>query len=363
MSNMKALRWHGKNDIRVDEIPIPTPGPDEVLIQVIFSGICGSEVHEYVEGPLFIPIEPHPLTGTKAPQTMGHEFGGRVVQRGAEVSELALNSLVTVNPTLACGKCSACRRKRPNLCEQLAYYGAIGNGGHAEYAVVKAANCVPVPSTAPAEYVAFGEPAAVAYHAVATQAKVKPGSSVVVIGGGPIGQLVSQFARKAGAKKIFLTEIASSRIHLARSIGAVDEVFNPLDVDISKEIMARTDRQGVDYAIECCGGVRTGMLEDTAVQAVELTRFEGTTVIVGTFAEPAEFHFNNIVLAERRVVGSWVWHSHAEYARATQMIVEENIQVMPLISKKVRIENALVEGIQDLHLHKDDHLKILLDFT
>ena len=359
---MKALRWHGKEDIRVDDVPIPKPGPDEVLIKVMFSGICGSEVHEYFAGPIFIPLEPHPLTGTKAPQIMGHEFGGVIEEVGSNVREVKPGILVTVNPVLACGKCPSCRRNRPNLCDKLAYYGLIGNGGHAEYSVVKAANCVPIKGEVPGEYLAFGEPAGISFHAV-NQANIKHGVSVAIIGGGPIGQLVAQYARQAGAKKIFMSEIGPSRIKLAKNIGAVDEVFNPLDVDIMDEIFSRTDGQGVDYAIECCGGKKTGLLDDTAAQSVQLTRSEGITVIVGTFADPTEFHFNNIVLMERKVIGSWVWHSHEEYSKAMQMIIDGEIKVLPLISKKLKIKNAVDDGIKELQTNKDENLKILIDLT
>jgi threonine dehydrogenase-like Zn-dependent dehydrogenase len=244
----------------------------------------------------------------------------------------------------------------------MVYYGLIGDGGHAEYAVVKAANCVPIPDDVPAEYVAFGEPAGVAYHAV-KQAGIEAGSSVAVLGGGPVGQLVAQYARHAGAGKVFMTEVAFHRINLARNIGAVDEVLNPVDLNVTEEILARTDGRGVDCAIECCGGSKTGMLEDTAAQAVELTRAEGVTVIVGTFAEPTEFHFNNIVLMERKVAGSWIWHTHAEYSEAMQMVVEGKVKVLPLISRKVRVENAVSGGIQALHFNRDEQMKILVDFT
>ena len=359
---MKALRWHAKEDIRVDELPVPEPQPDEVLIKVCFSGICGSEVHEYLAGPIFIPLEPHPLTGTKAPQIMGHEYGGIISKVGTGVKNLKEGTLVTVNPILSCGQCVACKRNRANLCAQLAYYGLIGNGGHAEYSVVKAANCVPIAEDVPKEYVAFGEPAGVAYHAV-NQVGIDSNSKVVVLGGGPIGQMVAQYAKAAGAGKVFMTEIAAKRIELAEQIGAVDEVFNPLDVNVAEKVLEHTSGQGADYAIECCGGAKTGMLEDTAAQAIELTRAEGTTVIVGTFAEPTEFHFNNLVLMERKIVGSWVWHTHEEYSKAMKMIVDGQIKVLPLISKKVCVEEAVTEGIQALHLDKDNHLKIIVDFT
>ena len=212
---MKALRWHGKGDIRIDDIPTPTPGTDEVLIKVTYSGICGSEVHEYLAGPIMIPLEPHPLTGSQAPQTMGHEFGGHIVEKGSSVTWPDVGQCVTVNPILACGQCVNCGRNRPNLCDNLAYYGLIGDGGHAEYAVVKAAACVPLMDGAQDEYVAFGEPAGIAAHAV-NQARLEPGSTAAVIGGGPIGQLTAQYARSAGAEKIYLTEIAPFRIESAK---------------------------------------------------------------------------------------------------------------------------------------------------
>ena len=85
---MKALRWHNREDVRVDDVPCPTPSPGGVLIKVTFSGICGSEVHEYVAGPVFIPLDPHPLTGQAAPQTLGHEFGGEITEVGQGVTDV-----------------------------------------------------------------------------------------------------------------------------------------------------------------------------------------------------------------------------------------------------------------------------------
>jgi (R,R)-butanediol dehydrogenase/meso-butanediol dehydrogenase/diacetyl reductase len=359
---MKALRWHNREDVRIDDIPAPTPRADEVLIEVLYSGICGSEVHEYLSGPLYIPLEPHPLTGTCAPQTMGHEFGGRVVALGSDVTAPAVGTLVAVNPLLSCGVCKPCLRNRPNLCDKLANYGLIGDGGHAEMAAVKAASCVPLPPGTPPEYGAFGEPAAVAFHAV-NQARIKPGASVAVLGAGPIGQLVAQYARLAGAEKLLMTEIATDRIAVAKKIGTVDRIFNPLDVDVMEAILSETDGQGVDCAIECCGGAKTGMLEDTAAQAIEMTRSEGVTVIVGGFAAPPEFNFNSIVMMERIVVGSWIWHAPDEYAAAVKMLVEDKIQTLPLVTRRVPIDKAIEDGILALRYQKDKHVKILVDLT
>jgi len=357
---MKALRWHARGDVRVDDVPMPHPGDHDVLLKVEYSGICGSEVHEYVAGPIFIPLEPHPLTGRCAPQILGHEFGGRVVSVGSAVLDLQAGDLITVDPIVACGVCNTCRRGRSNLCEKLAYYGAIGDGGHAEYAVVHAANAVKLPANIPTELVAFAEPAGVAFHAV-NQAGVQPGSTVVVLGGGPIGQLVVQYARLAGAARVFLTEIAPARIACARSIGVVDEVFNPVETDVVAAVLDLTRGEGADHVIECSGGSRTGMLADTAAQAIELTRPEGVTAIVGTFAGVTEIHFNTVVIMERRIVGSWVWHSHSEYQRAMEMVILGKIQVRPLISRTVTIDRAVPDGIQELQFNKDSQMKILVD--
>ena len=284
------------------------------------------------------------------------------MELGSEVEWLSPGTMVTVNPIISCGECSPCRRGRPNLCEKLAYTGIIGDGGHAQYAAVKAANCIALPPELFHESVVFGEPCGCAYHAV-RQAEIRPGSCVLVLGGGPIGQLVVQYAKLAGAGIVYLSEIESNRAQVAERIGVVDEVFNPLDVDLMEEILERTDGLGVDYAIECCGSNKTGMLEDTASQAVELTRSEGTTVVLGTFSEPSTFHFNNLVLMERHVVGSWVWHSHDEYREAMKAVVAGKVKVLPLISKRVRIESAVSDGIKTLSTDKNSAMKIVIDFT
>lgn len=359
---MRALRWHKKYDIRVEDVPIPKVREDEVLIKVTYSGICGSEVHEYLAGPIFIPLEPHPLTNSKAPQIMGHEFGGQVVELGKNVKGISKDTLVTVNPMLTCGKCKPCLRGRPGLCTQLAYYGLIGDGGHAEYAVVKEENCIPLSPDIKGEYVAFGEPVAVAYHAV-NQAQLKEDSTVVVIGGGPIGQLVGQYAKVLGANKVYLSEISSYRIEVAKEIGVFDEVFNPIDCNLVEEIFNRTDGFGADYVFECSGSNKSGLLEDTGAQSIELTHPEGTTIIVGIFASVSEVHFNKIVLMERKVIGSWTWHSKKEFNDAINMVIEGKIKVIPLISKRVKIEEAVLDGISALHYRKDQNLKILIDLT
>jgi len=174
---------------------------------------------------------------------------------------------------------------------------------------------------------------------------------------------VAQYARYAGASRVFLTEIAPARIQFANKIDAADTILNPLEGDVVQTILEETDGEGVDVAIECSGGNKTGMLEDTAAQAIELTRPEGTTVIVGTFPGVTELHFNNIVLMERKILGSWAWHSQEEYRRAMELIVDGTIKVLPLVSARIQLQDAVDKGIEELQLNKDEHLKILIDLT
>jgi (R,R)-butanediol dehydrogenase/meso-butanediol dehydrogenase/diacetyl reductase len=102
---MKALRWHGREDLRLDDVPEPAVRPGQVVIEVAWCGICGTDLHEYLRGPIFIPTEPHPVSGNAAPITLGHEFAGRIVEVGENVKRLRPGDRVTVDAALKCGHC------------------------------------------------------------------------------------------------------------------------------------------------------------------------------------------------------------------------------------------------------------------
>lgn len=179
---MKALRWHGVRDLRLDNIEEPTAEKDKVKIKVEWCGICGSDLHEYTAGPIFIPTEaPHPLSGGKAPIVLGHEFSGRVVEVGEEVTKVQVGDRVVVEPIYACGKCAACKQGTYNLCKKMGFYGlAGGGGGFSEYALVPEAMLHKIPEVVSYEQGALVEPSAVALHAV-RQSKLKVGDKVAVL--------------------------------------------------------------------------------------------------------------------------------------------------------------------------------------
>ena len=132
---MKAARFHGPGDIRIDDIPEPSVGPGQVKVDVEWCGICGTDLHEYLEGPIFIPPKgsPHPLTGQEMPVVMGHEFAGVIAEVGAGVTNVKEGDRVAVEPYDVCGECSACAIGRYNICRKLGFVGLDGQqGGFAE---------------------------------------------------------------------------------------------------------------------------------------------------------------------------------------------------------------------------------------
>jgi len=136
---MKAAVWHGHKDIRITEVEKPSPGPGQVIIQVAWAGICGTDRHEY-EGPNFIPTaKPHRLTGRTSPLTLGHEFSGVVHKVGEGVTGWQTGDRVTANGTLCCNRCEMCRLGRYNICEKLGFLGVSTDGAFAEYVAVEAA--------------------------------------------------------------------------------------------------------------------------------------------------------------------------------------------------------------------------------
>jgi (R,R)-butanediol dehydrogenase/meso-butanediol dehydrogenase/diacetyl reductase len=209
---MKAAVWYAQKDVRVVEVPEP-PAPPKgwVKIKVAWCGICGSDLHEYIAGPIFIPVgTPHPLTGGTAPVTLGHEFSGTIVEVGEGVTKWKAGDKVAPDACQVCWECYSCKRMDYPCCEKLAFTGLHTNGAFAEYVNVPAYTLYKVPDDMPFEIAAVVEPLAVGMHAV-RRAPVMAGDNVVVFGGGTIGLSALQSAKAAGAAKVIVVEMAKAR--------------------------------------------------------------------------------------------------------------------------------------------------------
>ncbi len=260
---MKAAQFFGQKDIRVVDVPTPTAADNEALIAVEWSGICGSDLHEYLHGPMSCPppSRPHPLTQQHLPVTMGHEFVGRIISAPPS-SRLAPGTPVVVDPRIFCRSCSRCEHGHTHGCVALGFKGLSGSGGgFSETVAVDARMCYALPADVDLRLAALIEPLAVAWHAVALTGLDDWGSkSVLVVGGGPVGVAVMLVLRAFGCANVLVSEPSSARAELNKSIA--DLVLNPMMDDVGARCREVTRGEGVDVTFDCAGnpkGFEAGM--------------------------------------------------------------------------------------------------------
>lgn len=323
MSIMKAVRLEAVGRIVLREVDKPTPGPDDLLVRVEVCGVCGTDRHLF-----------HGEFPCKPPVTPGHEFSGIVEAMGHAVSGYSVGDRVTGDPNIACGRCPHCRAGRVNLCSNLSAIGIHRDGGFADYVVLPQKQAFLLPSDLKPTHGAFCEPLGCCLHGV-DLAEIKPGASVVVLGGGVIGLLTVQLARLAGARTIILSTRQASRRALAEELGATATV-DPGAGDVIEAVAGPSGLVpgGVDVVFECAG------VRDTVEQSLRLTRAGGTVIIVGVTPQgmKAAFEPFDLLFRELRVLGSFV--NPFTHGRAAQLIATGAIEIDKLISRQVTLEEA-----------------------
>ncbi|MFC7681242.1 2,3-butanediol dehydrogenase [Paenibacillus sp. GCM10028914] len=345
---MKALRWHGVKDLRLENIVEPKPAKGEVKIKVEWCGICGSDLHEYTAGPIFIPLETHPLSGDKAPIVMGHEFSGQVVEVGEGVTRASVGDRVVVEPIYACGTCEACKQGKYNLCDKMGFYGlAGGGGGFSEFAAVPEVMIHKIPESVSYEQGALVEPSAVALHAVRSS-KLKVGDKAAVFGTGPIGLLVIEALKASGASEIYAVELSEERKQKAAELGAI--VIDPKEYDAVEEIHKRTNG-GVEVSYEVTG------VPPVLTQAINSTRIGGETMIVSIFEKEASIHPQNIVMKERTVTGIIGYRD--VFPAVISLMAQGYFPADKLVTKRIKLDEVIDEGFEGL-LRERNQVKILV---
>lgn len=353
---MRAARYHGQENIQLEDIETQTLNSKQVRVTVDTGGICGSDLHEYAAGPIFIPGEnPHPVTQEIAPVTMGHEFSGTITAVGDAVTSRSAGENVAVNPILHCGECQYCQRGNYRLCKSGGFLGLSGGGGgFAEEIVVDAEKAVPL-GDVPVEYGALVEPLSVGLHAV-RQTNIRPGDSVAVFGSGPIGISVIESVRAAGADPIIISEPQDSRREVAAQSGA-DELFDPMETDAVEQIHSLTN-DGVDVAFEVAG------VEASFNDAVASTKPTGETVVVSIWEEAISTELNPVVTGERTVTGTLGYtggpRSHEEFGTVIDMLDSGQIDPEPLITDRIGLEEIVDQGFNRLTEPENDQVKILV---
>jgi (R,R)-butanediol dehydrogenase/meso-butanediol dehydrogenase/diacetyl reductase len=340
---MKAAFWHARHDVRVEETAEPVAGPGMVKVKVKWCGICGSDLHEFLGGPIFIPVDqPHPLSGEKAPVILGHEFSGEVCEVGPGVTNLKPGDRVVVEPMRVCrpdDQCPACKSGKYNLCSKLGFHGLCGGGGgFAEYTSFYSEFVHKIPAEVPYDQAALVEPIAVALQSL-RQAKFEIGQTALVLGAGPIGLATAQCLKAAGAKLVIVMQRQSVRQEYAKRAGA-DVVLDPNTCNIGDEVRKLTGGCGVDVSFETTGA-QLGM--EIAVDSISS---DGTAVITSIWEKDISFQPNSIVFQEKKLVGT-IAYRHI-FPAAIKMLADGRIKTDGWITKKIALEDIVEKGFGTL---------------
>jgi L-iditol 2-dehydrogenase len=331
---MQALILHGPGDIRFECVPVPTVGPGEVLIEVGWCGVCGSDL------PRIFRTGAH-----RRPLIPGHEFSGTVCSVAEDVQGIAVGSEVVVFPLLWCGHCAACERGAYAQCADYDYLGSRRDGAFAEYVTCPARNVREIPDGLGLDVAAITEPASVALHAVRRVQSRLVGATVAVFGAGPIGNMAAQWSQQLGAREVLVFDIAPERLALARATGLAN-VHDSASRSASEVVLGLTGG-GASICIEAAG------VPDTVVEACRSVRPGGVVVLLGNPAADVVIPssvVSRLLRTEASVVGVWnssfrVYDGWDDWSIALQAMAAHELDVTPLISRRV----PLSQGVEALH--------------
>jgi (R,R)-butanediol dehydrogenase / meso-butanediol dehydrogenase / diacetyl reductase len=348
---MKAAVWHNKEDIRIEDIADPEPGAGQVKVKVKICGICGSDIHEYRDGPFLIPSRPHPLTNRQGgPVVLGHEFSAEVIELGKDVSRFKVGDRVVVNPLIYCGECHYCKHGQHIMCTKVGTFGFAADGAFTEYGVFPQHSLFKLPAAVTDEMGAFVEPVAVAVHAV-KRSRMGIGDSVAVVGAGPIGLLVMQACLASGAKRVFILEPVKLRRETALKTGAA-AVFNPMETDAGKEINRLTDGLRVNIAFDCVGN------QSSFDTALKVTGRRGIICVVGLALEPIKVPFIRLWGHEKEITFSTGYEN--EFPAAIAYLADKRVKIESLISARIQLNEFVDKGIKPLIFEAEKNIKILV---
>lgn len=346
---MKAAVWHGEKDIRVEEKELKALKDNEVTVRVAWAGICGSDLHEYQEGPVFIPVnEPDELTGEVAPIIMGHEFSGVIEKVGKDVTNYQVGDRVVVNPTITYGN----KPEDVDCYDGFSFIGLHGDGGFAAFANAPEHNIYKLPDTLSLQDAALVEPTAVAVQAV-KEGNLLFGDNVAVFGAGPIGLLTVIAAKAAGASNIIVFDLSETRLQMAKDLGAT-AIFNSAEVD-PVEAVKQYAPAGVDVTFEVAG------VAPTFKSSIDVTRPRGTVVIVSIFARPIEW--NPMQLTNTGVkVTSTIAYTPTSFQQTVDLMGTGQLQPQGIITSQIELDDIVEKGFEALTNDKSQ-AKILVKLS
>lgn len=334
---MKALVYLGPMNVKIIDFEIPSCGSDELLVRVIYSAICATDVKTITKGHALI----------KPPAVLGHEMVGEVVKVGENVTGFSEGDKVVVGPYAPCGYCFYCRRGLYTCCENL-FSEAVYPGGFSEFVrvpprIVK--SCTFKVSRARLEEAALTEPLACCIKGLRTSG-FSSGDNVAIFGAGPIGLTHLMLVRRLGARKVMVVDIDANRLEMAKKLGA-DAVLNPREEDVEDRIKNETDGRGADIVL-------TDTPAFEAVKSSINSARKGATVCLFAGFSPSAHEYavdlNAIHYREINLVGSF-GYTPQDFYLANQMLENRIIQLSPIITHIIGLEGVL-EAIKLIQRHE-----------
>ena len=344
---MLAARLHGPADLRVEPVPHPgPPGPGQALLRVACTAICGSDLHSYLDGRIGDTVVTSPLA-------LGHEFAAVVEAVGPDSLDgrfqpLAPGTRVAVDPAQPCYRCEMCEQGHPNLCLHLRFCGNHPyDGSLRQWMHMPARSCFPVPETLDDAQTALLEALGIALHAV-DLARLRVADSLAILGAGPIGLLILQVARLAGADPIFISDKFPWRLRWAEQFGGI-----PLPCDDAVRAIAAATRGGVDTAIEAAWG------GDSVAQAADVVRLGGRLVLVG-IPSVDRLSLKHSTARRKGLTIRLSRRMKHTYPRAIRLATGGRVHLSALISHRFPLVRA-AEALALNAAYQDDVVKVIVE--
>lgn len=351
---MRAARYYDRGDIRIEDIPEPEVGPGTVGIDVAWCGICGTDLHEYAEGPIFIPPSghPQPISKESAPITLGHEMSGVVYAVGLGVDDIRVGDHVVVEPYIIHDDVDTGPSSHDyHLSPDMNFIGLGGcGGGLAEKISVKRRWVHPISANIPLDQAALIEPLSVGYHAV-ERSGASAGAVALITGAGPIGLLTAAVCKAEGITTI-VSEPSPLRRQKALDAGVADHIIDPVADDPVARVRDLTDGLGADVGFECTS-VQPAL--DTLFDALAPT---GVLVVVSIWSHPGSVEMQKLVLKEIDMRGTIAYvNSHPD---AIALVEEGKVDLAPFITGRIGLDNLIDEGFDTLIHRNETAVKIIV---